>query len=143
MSTVVNSDKSYRKTATLVGILYITGTVAGVLSLVATNPVLSVPNFVTVVAASPNRLVLGSLFILLMGIALAFIPLAMFPIFKRTHEAGALAYVVFRSGLETTTYLVTVLSWLVLIRLSHLSTEVVPGFDVQATGELILAVRET
>ncbi len=135
-------NNSYKKIATLVGVLYIIGTVAGILSLVVTHPVLGVPNFVTAIAASPNRLVLGSLFILLMGVALAFIPLAMFPIFKQTHEAGALGYIVFRSGLETTTYMVTVLSWLVLIRLSHLSAEVGPGFDAQATGELVLAVRE-
>lgn len=56
---------------------------------------------------------------LTMGFTLAMVPVVMFPIFKRYNEALALGYVVFRGGLETVTYIATVISWLLLLPLSR------------------------
>ena len=61
---------SDRKAAIWVGVLYIIGTVAGVLSMLVTDSVLSGPNYLAQVAANPDRLAVGALLILAMGVIL-------------------------------------------------------------------------
>jgi hypothetical protein len=110
---------THRKTAIIVGGLYIIGTVAGVLSVVFTSSILNAPDYLMQVFVNKNQIVTGSLFVLLMGFALALIPALVFPILKKYNEALALGYVVFRGGLETVTYMATVISWLLLLPLSQ------------------------
>jgi len=111
-------DKN-RKTAILVGILYILGTVAGVLSVVATQPVLSKPDYLDQIAANEMPMLVGSLFVLLMGLLLALVPVLLYPILKRYDEVLALAYVVFRGALEMTCYIALSICWLFLILISQ------------------------
>ena len=108
-----------RRTAGLVGALFIIGTAAGVLSVILTNGLLTGPDFLSKVSANQYQVVSAALCVLIMGLALAVIPVLVFPILKKQNEALALGYVVFRGGLETVTYLVIVVSWLLLIPLSH------------------------
>jgi hypothetical protein len=108
-----------RKTAVIVGVLFIIGTIAGVLSLVFTNPVLSAPDYLMRVHTNENQIIVGALLVLVMGLALAMVPVLMFPIFKKYNEALALGYVVFRGGLETVTYMATAICWLLLLPLSQ------------------------
>src|SRR5512146_274984 len=103
---------TYRKTAVIVGVLYIVGTVAGVLSVVITTPILGAPDYLAQVAANPNPLTTGALLVLLMGLPLAMVPVMLFPLFRKINEVLAVGYVVFRSGLETVTYIVSVIPWL-------------------------------
>ncbi len=110
---------SNRKTATIVGVLYIIGTVAGVLSVVFYAPVLNTPDYLIKVSANENQIILGAFFVLLMGLALALVPVMMFPIAKKQNEILALGYVVFRGALETITYIAMVISRLLLIPLSQ------------------------
>jgi hypothetical protein len=107
-----------RKAAAWIGVLYIIGTVGMVLSVVVTGAVLSGPAYLAQVAAEPNRVALGALFILLAGLALAMVPVVFWPIGKRYNETLAMGYVVFRGALETIFYVVTALGWLLLIALS-------------------------
>jgi Domain of unknown function (DUF4386) len=86
------------KTARTVGVLFIIGTVAGILSRVVTGPIQSAPNHLMSVAASETQLVVGSLLVLMMGLALAMVPVMMFSILRRYNEALALGYVVVRGG---------------------------------------------
>jgi hypothetical protein len=104
-----------RKIATIVGVLFIIGTVAGVLSVVFTSSILNDPDYLIKVAANTNQIALGSLFVLIMGFALAMVPIVIFPVLKKYNEILALGYVVFRGALETCTYLIIVVSWLLLI----------------------------
>src|SRR5574341_1556222 len=97
-----------RKTATIVGVLYIIGTVAGILSVVFTGPILNDPDYLIKVSANENQILIGALFVLTMGFALALVPVMLFPIFKKYNEALALGYVVFRGALETVTYIAIV-----------------------------------
>ncbi len=106
------------KTATIVGVLYITGTIAGILSVVFTGPVLNAPDYLVKISAHENRLITGALFLLVMGLALAMIPVLMFPVSKKYNEVLALGYVVFRGALETITYIGMALGWLLLLTLS-------------------------
>ena len=45
----------------------------------------------------------AALFVLIMGLALAMVPVTAFPILRKHNEILALGYVVFRGGLETVT----------------------------------------
>ena len=104
--------------AIIVGVLYIVGTIAGVLSVVFTSSIMNASDYLLKVSANENQIVIGALFVLLMGFALAMIPVFMFPVLKKQNEALALGYVVFRGGLETVTYIVTAISFLLLLPLS-------------------------
>lgn len=108
-----------RKTAVIVGVLYIIGTVAGILSVVFTQPILNAPDYLIKVSTNQNQIVLGALFVLTMGFALAMVPVVIFPILKKHNEAMALGYVVFRGALETITYIAMAVNWLLLIIVSQ------------------------
>ena len=62
---------SNRKTATIVGVLYIIGTAAGVLSVVFAGSILSDPNYLIKISENQNQIVTGSLLVLTMGFSLA------------------------------------------------------------------------
>src|SRR4030042_6416838 len=110
---------TYRKTAIIVGVLYIIGTVAGVLSVVVTGPILGASDYLGKVAANANQLTIGALLVLLMGLPLAMVPVMLFPIFRKINEVLAVGYLVFRGALETVSYIALVSLWLLLIVLGH------------------------
>ena len=58
-----------RKTAIIVGVLYIVGTVSGVLSLLLTGPVREAQDLLIGVAAGGTPIILGALAVLAMGLA--------------------------------------------------------------------------
>ncbi len=107
-----------RKAAVWIGVLYIIGTVALVLSVFVTDGVLSGPAFLDQIAAQPNQLAIGAVLVLLAGFALAMVPVVFWPIGRRYNETLAMGYVVFRGGLETVIYVVGAFGWLLLIALS-------------------------
>ena len=126
-----------RKIAIAVGMLYIVGTVAGVLSVITTNSILGASDYLAEISQHENQMALGALFVLIMGLALAAIPAVAYPVLKKHNEVLAVGYVIFRGGLETLTYVAVVLSWLVLIPVSN---EVVKASDAatyQAMGKML------
>ena len=110
---------TYRKTAIIVGVLYIIGTVAGILCKVLTGSTQNDLNLLSKVTANENQIIIGAFFLLIMGLALALVPVMMFPILKKQNEALALGYVVFRGALETVTTIAMVIGWLFLTVLSQ------------------------
>src|SRR5688572_33301493 len=115
MNTIKGSPGgTSRRTAIIAGVLYIVGTVAGILSLVVTGPILESPDYLTQVSTNPNQILIGALLVLMMGLALAMVPVMIFPVLKRYNEALAVGYVVFRGTLEAVTYLALVIGWLSL-----------------------------
>ena len=108
-----------RKTAIIVGVLFIIGTVAGILSVVFTGSILNAPDYLMKVSANENKIIIGALFVLIMGFVLAMVPVIMFPIFKKHNEVLAIGYVVFRGALETITAITAAISWLLLLSLSQ------------------------
>jgi hypothetical protein len=106
---------THRKTAIIVGTLFIIGTVAGILSLVVTTPLLDDPDHLIKVSAQANRLIIGALLVLTMGLALAIVPVVLFPIARKHNEPLALGYVVFRGALEPIAYIGIVILWLALV----------------------------
>jgi hypothetical protein len=78
---------TYRKNATIVGILYILGTVFGILSAIFTQPVANAQDYFAVVTSNENRVIIGAFFILMMGLVLAMAPVVLFPILKRSMKS--------------------------------------------------------
>jgi hypothetical protein len=107
-----------RKAAVWIGVLYVIGTVALILSWVVTDAVLSGPAYLAQVAAQPNQLAIGALLVLAAGVALAMVPVVFWPVGRRYNETLAMGYVVFRGAVETVIYIVGALGWLLLIPLS-------------------------
>ena len=116
--TAESGRSADRRAAVWIGVLYIIGTVALVLSVFVTDGVLSGPAFLAQIAAQPNQLAFGAVLVLLAGFALALVPIVFWPVGKRYNETLAMGYVVFRGGLETVIYVVGAFGWLVLIVLS-------------------------
>ena len=106
-----------------VGILYILGTVFGLVSIVLTSSILSSDNVLGSANSHQTKLALGALAVLAMGLALAMIPVVAYPVLSRSSTLLARGYFLFRSVLETVAYLLTAVGWLVLIPLSS-STDV-------------------
>lgn len=142
-STKASPHGINRKTAITVGVLYIIGTVAGILSLVFTAPILESPDYLFQVSMNPNQIVIGALFVLTMGLALAMVPVMMFPILKSYNGALAVGYLVFRGALEAVTYLVFVIGWLSLPLISQefIKASAMDASFFQALGDLVLEVH--
>ncbi len=109
---------SERKTATIIGVLFIIGTVMGVLSVAATNPILSAPDYLARIAAHPSQMALGALLVLAMVFALSMVPVVFYPVGRKYSEVLAMGYVVFRGALEAILAIIGVSGWLTLVALS-------------------------
>ena len=145
---------TYRKTAIIVGVLYIVGTVSGILSRVFAGPIQNAQDALMSVSTNGNPIILGALAVLAMGLALAMVPVMLFPILKKQNEALALGYVVFRGGLETVGYMAIVVSWLLLLPLSQvyrvgtpdasnlhaLSTVLLDGNEIGSTMTIVFCL---
>jgi len=118
--TTKEEMSSNRKTAIIVGVLFIIGTVAGFLALfVFAGPILEDPDYLVELSANENQIVVAALLVLVMAFALAMVPVVMFPLFKKHNEALALGSVVFRGTLEAVCYIAFVVCWLLLLTLSQ------------------------
>jgi hypothetical protein len=135
---------SINKTAGIVGVLYIIGTVAGILSVVLTGPFLEGPDYLTKISANQIQFIIGALCILVMGLALVMIPMLMYPILKKWNEPLALGYIVFRGALETGFYLAMTIALLILVPLSQAygKAGAPDASSFQALGTLVLAGRD-
>jgi len=110
-------DKN-KKIARMVGILFIIGTVAGILSAMIVPPILNASDYLVQLSENKNTIVVGVLLVLTMGISLSMMSVVLFPVIKKYNEALALGAVIFRGALELASYLGIAISWLLLITLS-------------------------
>jgi len=129
-----------RKRARTVGVMLIIGTVAGMLSVAFTGSILGSPDYLTEISANTNDFVTGILLVLTMGLTLAMVPVLLFPVFKKYNETLALGAVVFRGVLEAFLYIALVISWLLLLSLSHeyVNAEPPKDFCFQLLGTLLI-----
>ena len=143
-TTKASPHETNRKTAVIVGGLYIIGTAAGILSLVFTGPILESPDYLTQVSTNPNQMVIGALFVLTMGLALGLVPVMIFPILKRCNAVLAVGYVVFRGALEAATYLALVIGWLSLTLISqeYVKASAVNASYFQSLADLVLQAHD-
>jgi hypothetical protein len=137
----MNTD---RRIAVSVGVLYIIGTVAGILSVIFTGPFQDEADFLVDIADNESQIVIGALLVLAMGLALAMIPVVVYPVLEKHNKILALGYVVFRGALESFTYLMTVFATLLLLPLSHEFVEAGRPDDshFEAFGNVLLEAKE-
>ena len=135
--------KSNRSTAIIVGVLFIVGTVSGILSADFTGSILGASDYLVQVAANEMQMITGAFFILLMGLSLAMVPVMMYPLFKKQNEALALGAVVFRGPIEAAVYILMVVSWLLLIVVSRESANAADASSFQALSAVLVKANET
>ncbi len=135
---------TYRTNATIAGVLYILGTVAGIVSLALSQPLRDAGDPLAGAAANANQVIVAALCVLLMCLSLAMVPVVLYPVLKRHSEVLALGYVVFRGALETVTGLMVPITWLLLVAMGRsygpIGAAAASGF--QASGALLMKAGE-
>ena len=134
---------SYRNNAKMVGALFITATVAGILSVAVIGAILDAEDYLIKISANENRIIIGALLELIMALACAGIAIWMYPALKKHNEALALGSVGFRI-IEGVLYSVAVVGLLSLLTLSQefVKAEDPIASSFQASGTLLLAARD-
>jgi hypothetical protein len=128
---------SNRKTAVLVGALFLISTATFITSNALIAPLLGSPDYLAAIAEHSRLLVAAALIALVGGIAAVGIAVALYPILKRRHPALALGYVGMRIA-EIAMAGVFVLSALLLVTLSRAAAH---GASEQALGALLIGLR--
>jgi Domain of unknown function (DUF4386) len=133
----------YKKIARIVGFLFITSTIAAVISVFLLEPLLSNPDYFTSVSANKNRVILGAIFELLCAAAFVCITIFIFPVLKRESKNVAIGYVIGRS-FEAIPFIISVTALLTLLTISseYVQVGVENGIALLPVGTLLLAVRD-
>ncbi len=135
----MNSNK---KTARIVGQLFIAATVFSILGGLFIGPTLDDPDYLVKVSANENQVLIGVLFELVAAGAVAGTAIALFPIFKKHNEALALGYVAGRS-IEGVFIIVSAIGALSLLTLSREYVAGAPdASNFKTLGTVLLAERD-
>ena len=134
---------SYRKTAKIVGVLFIIATGANLLTIPFVRHI-NAPDYLINVSANATQVTIGALLESIMAVACVGIAIAIFPVLKKKNEALALGYVGARI-IEGVIYIVVaVIGRLLLLTLSQEFVKAgapdVPYF--QTLGTLLLATHD-
>jgi uncharacterized protein DUF4386 len=105
---------STRRAAGAAGVLYIVGTVTGVLSRVSGASVIGAADPLSEAAKHSDAMVTTALLVLVMGLSLALVPVVLFPVLRRIDERLAIGYLIVRGAIETTCYVLIAVGWLLL-----------------------------
>lgn len=132
---------TYRKTAVIVGILFIIGTVSGILAGALTAPIRAGATYPLNVDASETQWIMGWLFVLLMGVSLAMVPVLLYPILRKQNEVLAFGGVLFRGVFEVICEILLVINMLLLLTVSEIYGKSGTA-DVQTVGSMLIASGE-
>ena len=134
---------SNRKTAIIVGVLFIAATVTAILGGLLIESIIDAPDDLVNVSANENQVIIGVLLELTWAASAVGITVLMFPILKKHNESLALGYVGARI-FEGFIAVVGAISALLLIALSQeFVNAVAPDATYfQALGTLLLAARD-
>jgi hypothetical protein len=132
-----------RKIAIIAGVLFITATVAGILSSVFTGPILGTPDYLIKISANENQVIIGALFTLVMGFAGAGIAISLYPVLRKYNEGLALGSVGFRI-IEGMLWIINAIGLLLLLTLSKEFVKAgAPGLSsFQTSGVLLRAAGD-
>jgi hypothetical protein len=126
-----------RKTAVLVGALFLISTATFIVSNALITPLLGSHNYLAAVAAHSQLMIAAALIALIEGIATVGIAVVLYPTLKEQHPALALGYVGMRIA-EVGMAAVFVLSALLLVTLSSTAVQ---GASGEALGTLLVGLR--
>ena len=139
MNTIKESPHgAYRKTTVIVGILFIVGTVSGFLAMGFLGPIQAGSTYPLNISASATQWIIGTLFILLMGLSLAMTPVLLYPIFKKHNEVLAFGSVLFRGVLEQVGEILVVISMFLLLTVSEIYGKT-GAADAANLGSMLIA----
>jgi hypothetical protein len=146
MTNIIKEKKmnTNRNNARIAGVLFIIGTVAGVLSVVFTGPILGASNFLINVSANENQVRIGALLVLIMAFACAGIAIWLYPVLKKHNEALALGSVGFRI-IEAVFDIVATIGLLSLLTLSqeYVKAGAPNASYFQTLGALLLGAHDS
>jgi hypothetical protein len=118
---MVNKMDLYRKTAIIVGVLFIIATLAPIISGVFLGSLSDISggddsDYLTETSENEKQVIIGVLFYIIMAVAVASIAIVIYPILKKHNEALALGYVGARiaEGLLFIVNIITILTILTL-----------------------------
>jgi len=132
-----------KKTAIIVGVLFITATVAYSLSVIFLDPILGGSDYLTKASENEIQVIIGALLVLIDAVAVAGIAIVIYPILKKHNEALALGYVGARI-VEGVLFIVNVITILTLLTLSQefVQTGASDASYYQTLGTLLLAAGD-
>jgi Domain of unknown function (DUF4386) len=110
----VKKMNMYRKTAIIVGVLFISATVTSILSSVFLGSTLTAPNYLTSISVYKNPLITAMILQLIAAISAFGTAVFIFPVLKKYVESLAIGYVGFRL-IENTFYVIGASSLLVML----------------------------
>lgn len=116
-TTKASPHETDRKTAAVVGVLFIIGTVSGFL-MVPFIAILNAPDHLTTIATHEGQMIIATLLKFIMGVACAGIGLALYPILKKYNEGLAIGAVGFRV-IEGVVGIVGAVGYVALLALSQ------------------------
>lgn len=133
--------KSSRKTAIIVGILFIVATVTAILTIAFLGNSLETPLNFSTVSENEFQVVMAVLLWIILAISVAGIGFMMYPILKKYHDGFALGYISFRL-IES---VCIIISSIAVLSLLTISKEYVGGtveaIYYQPSGNLLLALQ--
>ena len=130
---------TYRRTAIIVGVLFISATVFSILSSLFLGS-LNAPNYLTIISANKDQLIIGMMFELIAAVSAFGTAVMIFPILKKHVESLALGYVGLRI-IENVFYVIGATSLLIMLTVSQ--GYIVGGFNAsyyQPFGTFLLAL---
>ena len=128
----------YRRTAVLVGALFLISTATFIVSNALITPLLGSPNFLAAVANHSQLMITAALIALIEGTATAGLAIALYPILKRQHPALALGYAGMRIAELAVAAVGFGLGGLLLVTLSATAPN---GVNSEMLGTLLVALR--
>jgi len=117
-TTKTSPQGTDRKTAAVVGVLFILGTIPALLSLPLALNTVNAPDHLTAISTNEGQMIIFTAVKFIMGIACAGIGLALYPILKKYNEGLAIGSVGFRI-IEGVVDIVGALSLVALLALSQ------------------------
>jgi len=134
---------SNRKTAIIVGVLFIIATVAYSLGVILLDPILGASDYLTSASENENQVIMGSFLVLIDAVAVAGIGIMIYPILKKHNEALALGYAGARIA-EGILFVVNVIAILTLLALSQefVKAGALDASYYQTFGTILLAAGD-
>jgi Domain of unknown function (DUF4386) len=129
---------NHRKTAVIVGILFIIATVAYSISVFILEPFQNIPNYFAIFSENKSLIAFGALLVLIDAIAVAAIGIAMYSILRKQNLPLALGYAGARI-IESILFAISVIPILALVTLSQKSNIGVNDLSYyQSLGNLLM-----
>lgn len=134
---------SIRKTAKVLGAIYIIALSAAMLRSVLLDSILDAPGYLVNLSANEGDVLLGVILLFIMGVAIPSIGIVFYPILSKQNKTLALGYVV-AGIIECIFFLITVITVLTLLTLSknYVNAGAPDNSHFQSSGILLIAVRD-